>query len=397
MDGGQLLPNWVLFGQLLRRLGIAVTARQIEAVIEALGHLDLGRRDDVKVAARAILVHRRSQQALFDRAFDRFWRAENAGLQPPVALGRAAGRAPRRRQPQAGVAATAGDEPPPGTDDGSPRIERRFTYSAREVLRQKDFAELTAEERAAVKVLLQEEVLALPPRRTRRRVASPAGPHLDLRRTLRRSLRFGGEPMKLAWRQRRERRRPLVVLCDVSGSMEPYARIFLQFIYALASWSDRLEAFVFGTRLTRITHALRHRDVDQALSRAAAAVRDWGGGTRIGEALRRFNYDWGRRVLGQGAVAMVISDGWDRGDLELLEREVARLERSCERLIWLNPLLGSPGYEPLTRGIRAILPHVDDFLPLYNLDSLTRLGQHLADLPPRSRRPPAAEAPSPPA
>jgi uncharacterized protein with von Willebrand factor type A (vWA) domain len=171
-----------------------------------------------------------------------------------------------------------------------------------------------------------------------------------------------------------------VVLCDVSGSMEAYSRLFLELVYAMKTATDRLEAFLFGTRLTRITRQLRSRRVEQALRDATAAVADWGGGTRIGEALKTFNFEWARRVLGQGSVVAVISDGWDRGDVELLEREIARLSRHCDRLIWLNPLLGSPGYEPLTRGIKAILPRVDDFLPIHNLESLEQLGALLARL-----------------
>ncbi len=180
--------------------------------------------------------------------------------------------------------------------------------------------------------------------------------------------------------------RPLVVLCDVSGSMEPYSRLLLQFVYALGAKDAPVEAFAFGTRLTRITRALSTRDVDAALRRVTDLVLDFDGGTRIGDALRRFNVDWSRRVLRRGAIVLVISDGWDRGDLELLEREVARLHRSCHRLLWLNPLLGSPGYEPVTPGIRAILRHVDDFLPVHDLASLEQLGELLEDLTRRTRR-----------
>jgi hypothetical protein len=208
----------------------------------------------------------------------------------------------------------------------------------------------------------------------------------DIRRALRRSIRSGGEVLELPRRQRKLRRRPLVALCDVSGSMEPYARLLLHFLYAVSQSSgrstgvDRLEAFVFGTRLTRITRHLERRNVDDALRQAHAEIRDWGGGTRTGEALQRFNWDWSRRVLGRGAVVLVISDGWDRGDVALLAREMDRLHRSCHRLIWLNPLLGSPEYRPVTRGMTAALPHVDDFLPVHNLRSLEQLGQVLAEV-----------------
>jgi len=225
--------------------------------------------------------------------------------------------------------------------------------------------------------LLREQVFAPPPRRTRRQLAAPDGRLPDPRRTLRRSLRWGGEALELSFRRRKIKRRPVVALADISGSMEPYSRMLLQFLYALSSSTDRLEAFVFGTRLTRITRELENRDIDRALKEATAAVADWAGGTRIGETLRRFNFDWGRRVLGQGAVVLVISDGWDRGEPELLAREMARLARSCERLIWLNPLIATPGFEPLTRGLQAALPHVDDFLPVHNLESLEQLAELL--------------------
>jgi uncharacterized protein with von Willebrand factor type A (vWA) domain len=201
---------------------------------------------------------------------------------------------------------------------------------------------------------------------------------LDLRRTIRHSLRHGGEPLRLARRRRKWKRRPLVILCDISGSMDRYARLLLQFIYALAHRLDRVESFVFSTRLTCISRQLRRRNIDDALDEAARSVRDWGSGTRIGEALKHFNYVWARRVLGEGAIVLVISDGWDRGNIDLLAREMDRLHRSCRRLIWLNPLLGAAGYQPLVRGIQAALPHVDDFLPVHNLASLEQLAETLA-------------------
>ena len=220
----------------------------------------------------------------------------------------------------------------------------------------------------------------LEPRRTRRTVAAAHGKLLDLRRTLRHNLRYGGEPLELPRRQRKVKRRPLVVICDISGSMERYSRVLLQFIYAVSSRLDRVESFVFSTRLTRITRQLRTRDVDHALDEATAAITDWAGGTRIGEAIKHFNYQWARRVLNQGAVVLIISDGWDRGDVTLLGREMDRLHRSCHRLIWLNPLLSDVDYEPLVRGMQAALPHIDDFLPVHNLASLEQLADKLSKL-----------------
>jgi uncharacterized protein with von Willebrand factor type A (vWA) domain len=225
----------------------------------------------------------------------------------------------------------------------------------------------------------------------RRQRPARRGRSLDLRRTMHQSRRMGGLPIRLVMRQRRTAPRPLVVICDISGSMERYARILLQFVHTLSGGLGSVESFVFGTRLTRITRQLRHRDLDDALDAVSRQVVDWSGGTRIGEAIKQFNYVWGRRVLGRGPVVLLISDGWDRGDPDLLQHEIDRLQHSCHRLVWLNPLLGSPGYEPLTLGMQAALPYIDDFLPVHNLISLEQLGLHLNRLalraPLRRRRP----------
>jgi uncharacterized protein with von Willebrand factor type A (vWA) domain len=202
---------------------------------------------------------------------------------------------------------------------------------------------------------------------------------LDMRRLLRRSIRYGGELLVFSWKSPSLRPRPLVLLCDISGSMERYSRILLNFAYALKTASTRVEAFVFATRLTRITGLLRHHDVDTALNRVAASVEDWSGGTRIGEAIESFNRRYARRVLGHGATVAIISDGWDRGDTEQMRHAIAHLQRSCHRLIWMNPLMGAPGYEPLTLGLQAALPFVDDFLPAHNLANLEALGKLLLD------------------
>ncbi len=377
-SNAQLLHNLVLFGRLLRRLGLDIGPEQLAVMTEAAHALGLESRRDFKAAVRAICVTRREQIGIFDRAFDLFWTADAFRPRQGLDLGSLLRRLRRPRPQTLVLPAAGGDEPggsPPG--DESPVLEKRQSYTAAEVLRTKDFSALDAAERAAVDQLMRRHPWEVDPRRTRRRVPAARGRDLDLRRTLRRSLRHGGEVLSLARRQKRLAPRPVVVLCDISGSMEAYARIFLQFVFSLKAATHRLEAFVFATRLTRITRQLEQRDVDQALRLAAAAVVDWGGGTRIGESFKRFNYDWGRRVLGRGAVVVVLSDCWDRGDVELLERETMRLRRSCDRLVWLNPLLGSPGYQPLTRGIRKILPLIDDFLPVHNLESLEQLSRVL--------------------
>ncbi|MEM7582598.1 MAG: VWA domain-containing protein [Acidobacteriota bacterium] len=375
----QLLRNMVLFGRALRRLGVDATLPQILTLVDALDHVALSERRDFKAAARTILVQRVEQIAIFDRAFDLFWSERAIKPRAKIDLGRILRKTLQRNKTTLALPSPDSD-PSDATPIDDDVLELRATYSASEILRHKDFAELTADEAQLVRRMMLERPWRIDQRRTRRKEIAPKGTTLDVRRTLRQSLRHGGELVQLSWRRRKTKPRPLVILCDTSGSMEAYSRIFLQFIYALSTTSDRLEAFVFGTRLTRISRQLKHRNVDIALQQAAARVIDWGGGTRIGESFKRFNYDWGRRVLGRGAVVIVLSDAWDRGEVDLLERETARLRRSCGRLIWLNPLLGSPGYEPLTRGIRRVLPYIDNFLPVHNLTSLEQLAKMLAKL-----------------
>ncbi len=373
MPTGHLVHNLTLFGRLLRSVGLPVTPQQVETALRATEHIDLQARRDVKDAWRSVLVLRRQHVDTFDRAFDLFWSATafkpRTGLDLRQFIRRLTGRQPQVLQ----LPSAAPNDGGGPLDDDAMVLDRRKTYSAADVLRRKDFAELNDAERRILLQLIRRQPWQLPPRRSRRREAARRGAFLDWRRTLRGSLRHGGETLELAWRRRRVRPRPLVVLCDISGSMEAYARIFLQFIYSLKGSTEHLEAFVFATRLTRISRQLQNRDVDLALRQAADAIVDWGGGTRIGESFKRFNYDWGRRVLGRGAIVIVLSDAWDRGDVELLERETARLKRSCQRLMWLNPLLGSAGYQPLTRGIRRVMPYLDDFMPVHNLASLEQL------------------------
>ncbi|MDE2977988.1 MAG: VWA domain-containing protein [Acidobacteriota bacterium] len=360
---GHLLRNIVLFGRLLRVGSLDVTPTQLRDWVAALELVDLARKSDVKAAARAVLVSRRRDLPWFDKAFELFWQARDPRELEQLELGLMIQRRTERTKRAA--------------------IQ---LYSAREALRQKDFAQLEGEELDEIKRLMATMRWRLETRRTRRLRPDRHGHRLDLRRTLRRSLTQGGEMVDLVHRGRKHRRRPLVLLCDISGSMEPYSRLLLHFIYAVSHprsadpGVSRVEAFAFGTRLTRLTQELAERDVDRALQAAAHRIEDWGGGTRTGDALREFNFTWSRRLLGQGAAVLIISDGWDRGDTDLLGKEMERLHRSCHRLIWLNPLLGSPDYQPLTRGIVAALPHVDDFLPVHNLASLEQLGDLLASL-----------------
>jgi uncharacterized protein with von Willebrand factor type A (vWA) domain len=267
-----------------------------------------------------------------------------------------------------------------------------MAYSQDEILRHKDFDAYTPDEMQRARRLMQEIRWKIARRQTRRFEANQLGRFLDLRRTIRTNLRNGGEVFDLAHRRLRTRPRSLVLICDISGSMDRYSRTLLQFLHTVEHGLDRVEAFVFATRLTRITRELRTRDPATALNEVSKSVHDWSGGTRIGEALRTFNYTWSKRVLGRGAIVMIISDGWDRGDIPTLREEMARLQRNCYRLIWLNPLLGLPSYQPLTQGIQAALPYVDDFMPVHNLDSLEALGRHLQKI--EGRRPTRRQRPS---
>jgi uncharacterized protein with von Willebrand factor type A (vWA) domain len=273
------------------------------------------------------------------------------------------------------------DESNEASDDESGEGDSEvLSFSAAEVLRERDFADLSEDELAQARRLMEQLHWQIGRRRSRRKVASPKGRFIDPRRTMRRSLQTAGVPMRLSKRRVKDKPRQLVVICDVSGSMDRYSRILLQFIYAIENNMARVEAFVFGTRLTRITRLLYRRTVDEAMQRVAREVQDWSGGTRIGQSLQTFNQEWARRVLRNGAVVLIISDGWDRGDPEILRREMERLQRSSYRLIWLNPLLGSPRYEPLTRGMQAAMPYIDDFMTVHNLASLEALAKHLSTI-----------------
>jgi uncharacterized protein with von Willebrand factor type A (vWA) domain len=385
---GHILHNLMLFGETLRRLGLDFGSGNMLDLVRATETIPIGRRQDFRAAARCLLVHRKQDFPLFDDAFQVFWRRPAHGISTRDL--RSMGEERRYRNPQVGPPVTNSEE---GGDlagdalEGMPGIDMSQTYSAREVLRQKDFADYTPSEIAQAHSMMAELAWDLGRRRTRRTQVGDSDA-LDWRRTFRDNMKYGGELLELAHRQPREKTRPLVLICDVSGSMERYTRLLLHFIHTVAGELGRVEAFLFATRLTRITRCLNYRGIDQAVNEVARAVPDWAGGTRIGEAIKTFNYTWARRTLGSGPVVLVISDGWDRGEPELLSREMSRLQRSCHRLIWLNPLLGSPNYQPLTQGMQAALPYVDDFLPVHNLNSLEAVARHLNSLP--HRKQPAA-------
>ncbi|MCE7983930.1 MAG: VWA domain-containing protein [Caldilinea sp. CFX5] len=376
---GQLFRNCVLFGRMLRAIGIEITPTQMVDLVDSLRYVNIGNRQDFKNSARTVLISKREHLPLFDQAFDLFWQVRGRNTLLEMDLGQLLQQQQEPQKLEVYRRSPLDDNKQPPPADQEPEEERVLTYSDQEILRQKDFARLDAEEMAAVRRMMLKTQWQLEPRRTRRTVRTPQGDLIDLRRTIRQNLRHGGELLRLAQKERKLKRRPVVLLCDISGSMERYSRVLLQFIYVVTSQLDRVESFVFSTRLTRITRQLQRRNIDDALREASAVVHDWAGGTRIGEAIKTFNYEWARRVLNQGAIVMIISDGWDRGEIALLEREMDRLHRSCHRLIWLNPLLGAADYQPLVRGIKAALPHIDDFLPVHNLASLEQLADLLAE------------------
>jgi uncharacterized protein with von Willebrand factor type A (vWA) domain len=415
VDGRRLLKQSVSFGRALRKAGLQVDLGAEIDFARALEIVDLGDRRDVKAAGAAVFVRRRDDRPIYDAVFDRFWRARYA-LPPDWTQGpmeQVEGGEPGELEPEG---AERGEPRPEGGDDlfrallpadddaddgaevGDEVVISPDAYSHSEVLRHRDFDRMTpAELRDAERLVdLLEPRLEL--RRTRRYELHPHGRRIAARAMFRRSASTGGEIVTWVWRRQRRRPRPIVVLCDISGSMERHSRILLRFIQALAQSSMvKTESFVFGTRLTRVTRLLRDRDRDRALARVADSVNDWAGGTRIGESFRDFNLRWARRTLRSSGIVIVVSDGWDRGDPALVESETARLRRSCHRLVWLNPLAGTAGYQPLAAGMRAAFPYIDDFLPAGSIASLERLGEILAGVrasdPDRGREAAAHVAP----
>jgi uncharacterized protein with von Willebrand factor type A (vWA) domain len=374
------------FARLLRAAGMRIGS---DRVIDCVRALDIAgahqfplRREDWYSAMSAVLLSRQEQRPIFDQAFRIFWRdpklAERMmSLMLPQAYGRAAKPEQQQSQRLTDALYQQPKEPDPSTE--KLELEARLTFSSREILSRMDFDTMSAAELVEAKKMISELRLPLPLIRTRRFQVDPRGHRVDLRKTLRESLREGGDLIPLVRTAPRELHPPLVVLCDISGSMNPYARMFLHFLHAITNDRDRVAVFVFGTRLTNITRQLRHRDVDVAMSKVAEAIKDWSGGTRIGHSLREFNWRWGRRVLGQNACVLLVSDGLDREAGEGLGEEMERLGKSCRQLIWLNPLLRYEKFEARPAGVRAMLPHVDLFLPVHNLKSLVDLAKTLSN------------------
>ena len=380
-----LLPRLGAFARLLHDAGLEAGPRRLTDATRALNFVDLKQEDDFRNSLRSVFVSRKEDIPTFEAAFDIFW----APPDPRASAGMIPGRnrslpmSPERAKVWKDVLGLHSSQM------NREQEQKEFPasssgYSSEELLRHKDFEEMTWAETEQVRRLLEQAPWRVAEKRTRRLRPSRVG-RIDLRRSARHAIRSSGELMTLFRRKPRVRRRPLVLIADVSGSMERYSRLLMIFAHAVSRRED-LEAFVFSTRLTRITRLLRHRDLDRALESVSKGVHDFSGGTRIGDALGEFNRRWARRVLGHGAVVIIISDGWDRGDPGHLTSELIHLRRSAHRLIWLNPLLGSEGYEPLTRGMAAALPHCDDFLAAHSVAALEDLGRLLASLDSRTAR-----------
>jgi uncharacterized protein len=382
-DAGDALARLVGFGRALRRRGLPVGTGRIVTFARAVAALSPVGRDDLYWAARASLISRPEDVAVFDAAFAG---AFGDGVSIELSL------------PSPSGASSDAPEPDEGRDGGGPRegtvsaswgpadddereedgISARVVASAAEVLREKSFAELSEDERLRVSRLIRRLAVEVPHRRTRRSRPASAGATFDMRRTLRRSLRTHGEPFDRAWLARSTRARPLVLVLDVSGSMTAYARALMQFGFAAMAAGRRVEVFCFGTHLTRVTRTLMRRDPDRALHDVGRVVPDWEGGTRIGASLKELLDGWSQRSALRGAVAVICSDGLERGDPALLAAQMRRLRRLAHRVVWVNPLKGSARYEPAARGMAAALPSVDVFLPGHNLETLEELGRVLA-------------------
>ena len=404
--GERLLYRLTEFGRILWEVGIYVGPGKMLDLAETLNYVDLTNKEDFYNALKCSLLAKHEQETVFNQMFLYYWymrdrQNKKTGDAPPGAAKRDEKqlRLPpselKRLAEHMNAPAEPRDlksemreterrrqivEPQANEKDDDESSPQGTAYSAIDALRKKDFENFSWDEVQEAKRLMAEMRWQLGMRETRRKTPAHRGTLPDMRRIIRRNLKYGAELLELTWRETREKPRPLVIICDISGSMSLYSRLLLHFIHTISNGLLNVEAFVFGTRLTRITRQLKRRDVDDAVRDVSKSVQDWSGGTRIGDALHNFNQQWARRVLGRGAVVLIISDGWDRGEAGVLDIEMDRLQHSCHRLIWLNPLLGSPDYRPLTVGMKTALPYIDNFLPAHNLDSLINLGNLLSTI-----------------
>jgi uncharacterized protein len=383
MAEGRLSENILYFARALRAAGLPVGPGAVLDALEAVNVARIGDREDFYWTLHAVFVKRHEHSILFDQAFRLFFRKRGYIEQLIAAMLPEGPRAEAK-------------EPPPGAqriqdallggldhkeETSEVEIDARLTVSDREILQKKDFAQMTAAEIAAAKEAIARLALPMNLVRTRRLKAARRGHMIDIRRTLRASMKAGGAVIDLKYLGPRVKEPPIVALLDISGSMSQYTRLFLHFLHTVTDARKRVTTFLFGTRLTNVTRAIRQRDPDEALAACSAHVADWSGGTRIASSLHDFNKHWGRRVLGQGAVVLLITDGLERDGDDTLDFEMDRLHRSCRRLVWLNPLLRFDGFEARAKGVRTMLPHVDELRPIHNLESMTELVRALSGAP----------------
>ncbi len=399
--GGGIQGEVTAFCRILRKTGLKATSGRIIDLFNSFDHLDITDLQYVYVAAKSNLVSSQEESVIFDAIFRRFWFDErgnvsagedslelDAELENELAEGAGEGPGDSQDDKESETdenktgSSLPGDEAEEGADpgEGGEDEEGVPAYSPVEVLSQKDFSSIQGDRIHQLRRLIAKLIPKLATRLSRRKKAAASAREIDLRRSVKRSIRTGGEVIKLFRRKRRIQKTQILLLCDVSGSMDSYSQFLIQFLYSLQHEIKSLWTFVFSTRLTDATPYLRHKDVNVALSRLSHEVHDWSGGTQIGNCLRTFNYDYGRQILNSRTIVLIISDGWDRGDTDLLALEMDRLKKKCRHLIWLNPLLGSPGYRPIDRGMRTALPYCDDFLPAHNLESLVDMTHKISKL-----------------
>jgi uncharacterized protein len=378
---GRLAENIVYFARALRAAGIPVGPRSVLDALEAVKAAGVGTRDDFYWTLHAVFVKRHEHSLVFDQAFRIFFRKRGyleqlmAMMMPQVMAPLTQTPAPASARVQEALFSEFGERK---LEQRELEIEARLTVSDRELLQKKDFAQMTAAEIAAAKAAINRLALPLDQVKTRRLALDRHGHIIDMRRTLRASMKAGGALIDLKYLGPKTKMPPIVALLDISGSMNEYTRLFLHFLHAVTDARKRVHTFLFGTRLTNVTRALKARDPDEALAACSSSVLDWSGGTRIASSLHVFNKLWARRVLTQGAIVLLITDGLERDPDDRLAFEIDRLHRSCRRLVWLNPLLRFEGFEAKAKGVQAMLPHVDEFRPIHNLDSMSELVRALS-------------------
>ena len=380
---GHLANNIMHFARVLREAGIPVGPGLVIDALDAALAGPLRKRDDFYWTLHAVFIKKREHKELFDQAFHVFWKKPKMLEQLMQLMYHQIARKQDEKKQKAGFRRLAEamfdqNDAPSSPKSETLEVEATYTASANDMLRKKDFEQMTVTEQTEAKLALQRLHVNRIEVQTRRYRAATLGKRIDMRRTLRASLRSGGQPVSLARKQRKRREPPLVVLADISGSCSNYSRMFLHFLHTLTNDRSRVTVFLFGTRLTNITRELTRKDVDEALNKVSAVVKDWSGGTRIGTTLKEFNYKWARRVLSQGAHVLLMTDGLDREDTAQLEHEMQRLRRSAKRIVWLNPLLRFDGFQARAGGIRAMMPYVDEFRPVHSLESLQDLAATLA-------------------